>query len=64
MLNLDEEELIRRVNERNITMCGYAPAAVLIAAAKALGAGSAELVKYQTSGDTTGDYSAVVAMPG
>ena len=45
-------------------MCGYAPTVSLISAAKELGAKSAELVKYQTSGDTTGDYSAVVGYAG
>jgi len=64
MLDLDEDELLRRVNELNISMCGCAPAASLISAAKELGATEAELVKYQTSGDITGDYSSVVGYAG
>jgi AmmeMemoRadiSam system protein B len=36
----------------------------MIAAAKALGAKSAKLVKYQTSGDVTGDKSSVVGYAG
>jgi len=64
MLNLDEVELLKRVREKGISMCAYAPAASLIAAARELGAGEAELVRYQTSGDTTGDYSAVVGYAG
>ena len=64
VLDLNEDELLKRVDELNISMCGYAPTASLIAAAKELGATSAELVKYQTSGDTTGDYSAVVGYAG
>jgi MEMO1 family protein len=64
MLRLDAEELLSRVHEINITMCGYAPAAVLIFAAKDLGVEKAELVKYQTSGDTTGDFSSVVGYAG
>jgi len=64
MLRLDAEELLSRVHEINITMCGYAPAAVLIFAAKELGVEKAELVKYQTSGDTTGDFSSVVGYAG
>ncbi len=64
MLDLDEDELLKRVEEMNISMCGYAPVAALIAAAKELGAKSAELVKYQTSGDTTGDYTSVVGYAG
>jgi len=64
ILDLDEDELLKRVEELNISMCGYAPAVSLISAAKELGAVRAELVKYQTSGDTTGDYSAVVGYAG
>jgi len=52
------------VRELSISMCAYAPAATMIAAANELGAGSTELVSYQTSGDTTGDYSAVVGYAG
>jgi hypothetical protein len=61
---LDEDELLNRVRSLNISMCGYAPAVSLIVAAKELGAKKAELVKYQTSGDTSGDYSAVVGYAG
>ena len=64
ILNLDEDELLRRVDKLNISMCGYAPVASLISAAKQLGATGAELVRYQTSGDTTGDYSSVVGYAG
>ncbi|TET26826.1 MAG: MEMO1 family protein, partial [Dehalococcoidia bacterium] len=64
MLNLDEDELLRRVDELNISMCGYAPVVSLITAAKRLGAKGAELVKYQTSGDVSGDYSSVVGYAG
>ncbi|MFH1775478.1 MAG: AmmeMemoRadiSam system protein B [Chloroflexota bacterium] len=64
MLNLDEDELLKRVDKLNISMCGYAPATSLIAAAKELGAGETELVRYQTSGDITGDYSSVVGYAG
>ncbi len=64
VLALDEDELLRRVDKFDITMCGFAPAVSLIVAAKELGAKGAELVKYQTSGDTTGDYSSVVGYAG
>jgi AmmeMemoRadiSam system protein B/AmmeMemoRadiSam system protein A len=60
MLNLDEDELTRRFEGLNISMCAHGPVVCLISAAKELGATEAELIKYQTSGDTTGDYSAVV----
>ncbi len=64
MLDLNENELIKRVQEFNITMCGYATAVSLISAAKELGAKGAELVKYMTSGDTSGDYGSVVGYAG
>ncbi len=64
ILDLNENELLRRVDEFGISMCGYAPTVALITAAKELGATRAELVRYQTSGDTTGDYSAVVGYAG
>ena len=64
ILDLDEAELLQRVSELNISMCGYAPAVCLISAAKELGATTAELIKYQTSGDVTGDYAAVVGYAG
>ncbi|MDD5449703.1 MAG: AmmeMemoRadiSam system protein B [Candidatus Omnitrophica bacterium] len=64
ILKLDEEELVKRVEKFDISMCGYAPVSVMLAAAKELGAKSAELVKYQTSGDASGDYSSVVGYAG
>jgi len=64
ILDLNEDELLKRVDQLNISMCGYAPVVSLISAAKELGATGAELVKYQTSGDTNGDYSSVVGYAG
>jgi AmmeMemoRadiSam system protein B len=64
MLKLDADELTRRYQELKISMCAYGPAVSLITAAKELGATGAELVKYQTSGDATGDYSSVVGYAG
>lgn len=64
ILELNEDELLKRVEELRITMCGYAPAVSLLCACKELGAGEAELVKYQTSGDVIGDYSSVVGYAG
>jgi AmmeMemoRadiSam system protein B len=64
ILDLDEDELLKRVEELNISMCGYAPVVSLISASKELGAKKAELVRYQTSGDTSGDYSSVVGYAG
>jgi len=64
ILNLDEDELLRRIDALGISMCGYGPVTCLISAARELGAGGAELVKYQTSGDVSGDYSSVVGYAG
>lgn len=64
MLKLDPDELVKRIGEQNITMCGYGPASIMLVAAKDLGANKAELVKYQTSGDVSGDYNAVVGYAG
>ncbi|MFQ5997598.1 MAG: AmmeMemoRadiSam system protein B, partial [Dehalococcoidales bacterium] len=41
ILSLNEDELLKRVAELNISMCGYAPTASLISAAKELGANTA-----------------------
>ena len=64
ILDLNEDELLKRVDELNISMCGYAPTISLISAARELGTTGAELVRYQTSGDTTSDYSSVVGYAG
>ncbi len=61
---LDEELLVRRVRDRQITMCGCAAVAVMLAAVKGLGATSAKLVRYMTSGDRTGDQGSVVGYAG
>lgn len=58
---LDPEGLLAACRERGITMCGVVPAATMLVAALALGATRAELVRYATSGDVTGDDRQVVA---
>lgn len=57
---LDEEELYKRCESLNCTMCGYGPVASAIVAAKEMKAKGARLLKYATSGDTSGDFSRVV----
>ena len=57
---LDEEELYKRCESLNCTMCGYGPVASVIVAAKEMKAQRASLLKYATSGDTSGDLSRVV----
>lgn len=57
---LDEERLYDAVERHRITMCGYGPVAAAIVAAKRLGARRGELLRYATSGETSGDRSHVV----
>jgi hypothetical protein len=45
-------------------MCGFQPTTAAIVASKELDASKAELVKYQTSGDVTGDFHQVVGYAG
>jgi len=61
---LDARGLIEVVRRKDISMCGYLPTAVALVAAKRLGAVKGELVKYQTSGDVTGNYNEVVGYAG
>ncbi|MFN3567962.1 MAG: AmmeMemoRadiSam system protein B [Caldimicrobium sp.] len=64
ILKLSEEGLLRVVYENRISMCGVLPVCTMLVAVKELGASRAELVDYKTSGDITGDYSAVVGYAG
>jgi AmmeMemoRadiSam system protein B len=64
VLALDPEGLHQTVQREHITMCGYGPAVVMLTATKALGATKAELVKYATSGDISGDKDWVVGYAG
>jgi AmmeMemoRadiSam system protein B len=61
VLALDPHGLLDVCRSKNITMCGVAPAATLLVAAKELGASRAELIAYTTSGAVTGDNRQVVA---
>ncbi len=64
ILSLDPEGLYNTVLIERISMCGYLPVTVMLYAAKALGAQSARLVKYATSGEVSGDYEQVVGYAG
>ena len=64
ILKLDIPALTKTVRDLNISMCGYAPVSAMLSCAKLLGAKKGELVKYQTSGDVTGDTSSVVGYAG
>jgi AmmeMemoRadiSam system protein B len=64
MLAMDARGLFNVVTRENISMCGVGPTVVMLTAAKRLGARSAELIKYATSGDVSGDREAVVGYAG
>ncbi len=64
ILTLDPRGLHDVVTQRNISMCGFGPAVAMLTATRELGAKSAELVKYATSGDISGDRAMVVGYAG
>ena len=64
MLAMDARRLFDVVMNEDISMCGFGPAVVMLTAANRLGARSAELVKYATSGDVSGDREMVVGYAG
>jgi len=57
---LDEKKFYDIVESENVSACGYAPIAALMAYAKGLGATKANVLCHQTSGDITGDKTSVV----
>lgn len=59
-VKMNEEQYYSTVESYRISACGYGPTIAAITAAKALGAKKAQLLCYKTSGDVTGDFSAVV----
>jgi len=61
---LDTKEFYRRIEERGVTACGYGPIAAMVTACAGLGAKAAELIRYATSGETTGEYREVVGYAG
>jgi AmmeMemoRadiSam system protein B len=64
LLALDPEALYRRVHDERITMCGVIPATVMLVAARALGARTAERIRYAHSGEVSGDDTRVVGYAG
>ena len=64
ILKLDAKGLYDIVTSKDISMCGFQPTTAAIIASKELGATKAELIKYQTSGDISGDHLEVVGYAG
>lgn len=61
---LDAEGLCEVVETTRVSMCGCVPTAVVVAAARALGARRATLVRYTHSGEVSGETDRVVAYAG
>jgi len=64
VLGVDPRGLYETVRHGQISMCGYCPATVMLTAARKLGATQAELIRYATSGDVSGDRDMVVGYAG
>jgi hypothetical protein len=64
ILALDAPGLYEAIARQQISMCGFGPAIAMLTAARRLGATRAELVRYATSGDISGDRKAVVGYAG
>ncbi|OIP34387.1 MAG: AmmeMemoRadiSam system protein B [Deltaproteobacteria bacterium CG2_30_66_27] len=64
MLALDPGGLYRIVRAERISMCGVLPATVVLFAALRLGATSARLIRYATSGDVSREFDQVVGYAG
>ncbi len=60
LLTLDTKEFYRRIDERRVTACGFGPITAMVTACRKLGAEKAQLIRYATSGDVTGDHREVV----
>lgn len=57
---LDAAALLGAVQRHGITMCGPGPAMAVLTACRDLGATEARILRYATSGDTSGDPDRVV----
>ena len=64
VLAVDAAGLLATVREHHISMCGVIPTAAMLVAAATCGATRGELVRYATSGDTSGDDREVVGYAG
>jgi MEMO1 family protein len=64
MRALDARGLYDTCRDEAISMCGLGPAVAMITAVRKMGGEKAELVRYATSGDVSGDYAAVVGYAG
>jgi AmmeMemoRadiSam system protein B len=64
VLALDPRGLYDTVRQGTISMCGYGPATIMLTASRKMGATKAELLRYATSGDVSGERDMVVGYAG
>jgi AmmeMemoRadiSam system protein B len=64
LLEVDAKRLYQVCRDEEISMCGLGPAITMLTAMKRLGVERAELVRYSTSGEVTGDRDSVVGYAG
>ena len=64
ILNLDTAEFLKRVEEKDVSMCGVAPVGIMLEILQLWGAKNSSLVRYTTSAERNRDYSSVVGYAG
>lgn len=64
LLALDARGLYDTVTHQHISMCGFGPAVAMLVACNLRGATRAELIRYATSGDISGERTRVVGYAG
>lgn len=64
IVNLEEEDLLKKITALKISMCGAAPVAIFISCLKKLGARKSQVALYETSAAVSGDLSSVVGYVG
>ncbi len=64
ILDLDAAGLFETVIKNGISMCGVGPVTTMLIYAQTMGASEAELIRYMTSGEVSGDMDRVVGYAG
>jgi MEMO1 family protein len=58
--DLNVQEFYNRIQQHQVTACGYGPISTMIEALKPQGITRCDLISYTTSGEASGDYKQVV----
>ncbi len=58
--DLNVQEFYNRIQQHQVTACGYGPIGAMIEALKPQGATRCDLISYTTSGEASGDFQQVV----